>query len=900
MAMEQFSFGDIVLIDDTLRLPFQQSLLQGKKGMIGVSFLSLSAWIQQFQEDAISQDALLFAYRSTLHAHSAAFSIFQQQFDDVTFLKQCAQFIAELKLYMIDIATLPQRTDSEKELKQILSLLFPISSLADQRKAAMEKIEAMPDASHIWIYPSFFSLDEQHIIDILLKKGAHWIERSIEEETPAFYYAVNMRQEVEGIAQRIIANKQDAENIAVCTLDPFYESLIVQIFTRYQIPYTVLSSSTTNELSIQMQAWLHYLAKPEWTNLQNLLTSNVFSFDCDDLLRYLQLFQQDIDQPIQPRTSQVHANALLDRYTLQQLQQLEEKAIQQQQQLLMVLHPAQQLSPQEMLSFLCDFFTERYPHPNYAQIRCMKQIQQLFQEIYDVVHTKEDLSFLAQLLKEKQLNNTYDQLSGVLVHTIKELHQERTIRYVVGATMNAWPNFTARNGLFDERYCKALALPSMDERYQHHLKQCEKLYHAQKQLIISYPLGTYEGKNNEASLEIEQYMEHFALHAQALPLVSTHLYQRRTPHLDPAIAQQLYLQNGELRGSISAFERYRQCPFSYFLRYGLHLKKQKHTIDEAKIGSLIHELLQRACQQYGKAYVEISTQELMRQIQEECSTLLTLYPHREAALKQLEMRLTKQLSALFTQLASLEEHNHLCVRGQERPFTYTLPLSKGTLRMDGVIDRIDTSNHMAVILDYKSSKKTLSSTKVFSGLQLQLLTYAIVLEKGLVEGFEEIKEVLGAFYVSFKQESILQPALKIQRQKKLCQVIEHEDILEEQRKKQRLSGWIFSEHIDLFDDDATHVANLKLSNGTVVGRTKQTIRSLQMLSEGIQKILLYIGEQILTGEIACEPGEDACKFCDFHSICRFHGQPYPKTAIINDQMEYCDDQKEVESDAHME
>ncbi|MFR9255580.1 MAG: hypothetical protein ACLVJ6_08805 [Merdibacter sp.] len=37
-----------------------------------------------------------------------------------------------------------------------------------------------------------------------------------------------MRQEIEGIAQQIIARDLDADDIALCALDPFYESLAAE------------------------------------------------------------------------------------------------------------------------------------------------------------------------------------------------------------------------------------------------------------------------------------------------------------------------------------------------------------------------------------------------------------------------------------------------------------------------------------------------------------------------------------------------------------------------------------------------------------------------------------------------------------------------------------------------
>ena len=52
---------------------------------------------------------------------------------------------------------------------------------------------------------------------------------------------------------------------------------------------------------------------------------------------------------------------------------------------------------------------------------------------------------------------------------------------------------------------------------------------------------------------------------------------------------------------------------------------------------------------------------------------------------------------------------------------------------------------------------------------------------------------------------------------------------------------VMSLHHDLFDDDATHVANLKQAEGKVVGRDKNAIRSLSALGDGLQEILTYLG-----------------------------------------------------------
>lgn len=65
----------------------------------------------------------------------------------------------------------------------------------------------------------------------------------------------------------------------------------------------------------------------------------------------------------------------------------------------------------------------------------------------------------------------------------------------------------AKRGIFDEHYYETLPYPSMEHRYQLHLKQLRKLLNRSQHLYISYPLGTYEGKSLEAALEIEQMFD---------------------------------------------------------------------------------------------------------------------------------------------------------------------------------------------------------------------------------------------------------------------------------------------------------------------------------------------------------------------------------------------------------
>ena len=52
------------------------------------------------------------------------------------------------------------------------------------------------------------------------------------------------------------------------------------------------------------------------------------------------------------------------------------------------------------------------------------------------------------------------------------------------------------------------------------------------------------------------------------------------------------------------------CPFSYFLRYGLSLRRVRTDIDETSIGALSHHLLEQLCARLGKQYAHAGTAQL--------------------------------------------------------------------------------------------------------------------------------------------------------------------------------------------------------------------------------------------------------------------------------------------------
>ena len=66
-------------------------------------------------------------------------------------------------------------------------------------------------------------------------------------------------------------------------------------------------------------------------------------------------------------------------------------------------------------------------------------------------------------------------------------------------------------------------------------------------------------------------------------------WENRADRLPPDIARALFMPSGKFRGSVTQLEQYRSCPYSYFLKYGMHLQERNDgRMNSADYGSYLH------------------------------------------------------------------------------------------------------------------------------------------------------------------------------------------------------------------------------------------------------------------------------------------------------------------------
>lgn len=377
------------------------------------------------------------------------------------------------------------------------------------------------------------------------------------------------------------------------------------------------------------------------------------------------------------------------------------------------------------------------------------------------------------------------------------------------------------------------------------------------------------------------------------PLLSRSLaglfHLNRALTLPQDVAGKLYRRNNRLYGSVTRFERFRQCPFSHFARYGLKLKEREiFRLRPPDLGEFYHAALKvfgertKEKEDWGawtSDECRTLAQEIVAELAPRLSNEILLSNAQKRALLG---RLERTVVRAAERLCRFGNHSRFKPYAYEESFGFgegSMPplkwkLSDGTeLAVIGQIDRIDSlakdGKQYFLVIDYKSGKVHLTMPEVYYGLRLQLLTYLMALEA--IETDEEEMVPAGVLYYFLKQ-----PFITSQKR------ITPEEAVKEISKAQRMPGWLLKEKEILESLDATLsgsstfiCVNLKKDGDFQKNSLPflKTESEFSVLRSYTAEMLRRTGEDILDGCIAIRPvtyeGKDACAFCAYHAFCQF-------------------------------
>ena len=345
------------------------------------------------------------------------------------------------------------------------------------------------------------------------------------------------------------------------------------------------------------------------------------------------------------------------------------------------------------------------------------------------------------------------------------------------------------------------------------------------------------------------------------------------------------LYGNTLNTSVSRLEKYRSCPFSYYLQYGLRLKETEELkMKSLNTGTFMHETIDTFFEYVKDNNIElpqldiIDIENIVSKIIEERLNLsknyiFTATPKYKTLVKRLKKLVSKALKYIIQTLiysdfnieGSEVEFNK---NGKYKPIILNLENGK-KVEITGKIDRIDIATNKEGrylrIIDYKSSSKNIDLNEVYAGIQIQLLTYCDAICK------EEDIMPAGIFYFSLLEQIV-----------KLDKKISDEEIEEIIRKNFRMKGLIIADvKIIKMNDNTLSSGSSKMvpaaitSSGTVNEKWTNGVKQdeFKVLQEYIDFLIKQIAKEILSGKIDIKPynkkGKTPCEYCEYKAICGF-------------------------------
>lgn len=439
---------------------------------------------------------------------------------------------------------------------------------------------------------------------------------------------------------------------------------------------------------------------------------------------------------------------------------------------------------------------------------------------------------------------------------------------IINKIKKMFPKIKEESNIIEKKY----EITNIEMTYQDLLENISALKEKKDIEDIWYKIYEYYKEQNVWKSKLQQDLE--GLNYTNLP-----------DNIKKEIVGKLY--GNKLNTSISKLEKYSQCPFSYYLQYGLKLKeKEELKIQSFDTGSFMHETIDEFFKKVKEEKINLpeliednqKIQILVNRVIEEKLDMGKKYTFVATAkykvlLKRLERIVTRALKYIIEGLV----YSEFNIEGTEIEFGNNGKYKPIVIELDnnrkveivGKIDRIDTATsedgRYLRIIDYKSSAKNIDLNEVYAGLQIQLLTYmdAVCKEEDLMPA--------GVLYFSLLEQMI-----------KSKNKISEEQIEEELRKNFKMKGLILADikvikmHDKLLESGTSNLipATIKKSGEISEGKTSGVNKEeFKILQDYIYKTIKEISKEILGGNIAIKPynkkGKTPCEYCTYKEICGF-------------------------------
>ena len=349
------------------------------------------------------------------------------------------------------------------------------------------------------------------------------------------------------------------------------------------------------------------------------------------------------------------------------------------------------------------------------------------------------------------------------------------------------------------------------------------------------------------------------------------------------------IKDGRLLFSVSRLENYAECPFSYFIKYGLKARDRKvYEFSAPDLGSFMHEILDEFTNKVKRERISWSelNSERCRSIVsdliekkpiEDSNSILNSSKKYKYFTNRFKRVIAKSVSVLAEQMrkGQFEIFSNEFQFGNLRdgaPIKLELP-SGEEVYLTGRIDRIDSldlhGNTYIRVIDYKSGSKKFDLNELYYGLQIQLLVYLDAILKNS-EYILHTQAMPGAI-LYFKIDD---PIIKSKSE------LQDEEIRKQVLDKLKMNGLLLkdAELVKAMDNDMETYslvipATFKKDGDFSSNSSVITEEQFNILREYVDFKMIELCEDMLSGKIRIEPCKNQrtsyCDYCDYSAICQF-------------------------------
>jgi ATP-dependent helicase/nuclease subunit B len=376
--------------------------------------------------------------------------------------------------------------------------------------------------------------------------------------------------------------------------------------------------------------------------------------------------------------------------------------------------------------------------------------------------------------------------------------------------------------------------------------------------------------------------------------------------------------------SVSRIEKYEECPFAYFVQYGLKAKPRKtFTFSSPDLGSFMHSVLddfsklvdksEMKWASLDKQWCEENIASIVDKEAEQGSSgyILNSSPRYKYFTERLKRVLKRTILVIVEQMknSGFEPFGYEVSFGFEEgdypPIQVELSTGE-TVNLVGRIDRVDKlineGEEFYRIIDYKSGNKDFKLSDVYYGLQIQLLTYLDAMLTNEVNFSRENNysrennnpmEDNNSIESDFDKDSKLpeepifpagilyfkidDPVIKAKNN------LDEEELEKAIMKALKMKGLLLADtkiirEMDRNIEGASLIVPASIKKDGEIGSRSSvaTKEQFDMLRAHVKENLIITCEEMVSGEINIKPykKKDAaqttpCSYCDYTAICQF-------------------------------